>query len=233
MATRGMHPRPLPEQLVVVAFPTAYDQLAWPEHTPAPDGDFFVVMADCQDVHVPSSRIDWLTLSSPVAIGPGVSRIGYTASDNTLLKRQVDAAVIVQGKRYSVTFLQQPGELVQTEMVRTLNCPLNIDCLIAIGFIAQQIQKIPIPPLKLLVLVVAILALVALGFVVAAVRHTFATVPEPKPLSTDTNGVPIIVIPGVAVPQGLPLANVTAEDQTIALQTLKEIYWLIKQVSEG
>jgi hypothetical protein len=233
VATRGMQQRPLPEQLVVVAFPNAYGQLTWPSYMPSPEGDFFVVMADSQDVSVPSRKIDWLTLSAPVAIGPGVSRIDYKATDNTLLKRQVNAPVIVQGNRYSVTFLQQPGELVQSEMVRTLNCPLNIDCLIAIGFIAQQIQKIPIPPLKLLVLVLAVLALVALGFVVMAVRHAFATVPEPKPLSTDTNGIPIIVVPGVAVPQGLPLADVAAEDQTIALQTIKEIYWLIKQVTEG
>jgi hypothetical protein len=233
VAGKGIPPRPLPEQVIIVAFTTAYDQLVWPDHMPPAQGDFFVVMADSRDISIPSPTLEWLTLSSPVAIGPGVSQIGYQAKDNTLRKRRVDAPVIVQGKRYSVTFLQQPGELVQTELTRTLNCPLNLDCLIAIGFVAQLIQKIPLPPIRLIVLVVAILALLGLMFVVMALRHAFAEVPEPKPLSTDTHGVPIIVVPGIALSQGLPLANVRAEDQTIALQTLKAMYWLIKQVTEG
>ncbi|MBM7131229.1 hypothetical protein ISS99_17010 [Dyella mobilis] len=223
----------MPEQLVVVAFTNAYEQLPWPDRAPSAEGDFFVVMADSKDVSVPLRTIEWLTLSTPVALGPGVSRIDYKATDNTLSKRRVEAPVVVKGTHYSVVFLQQPGLLVQDELTRTLNCPLNLDCLIAICFIADLINKIPLPPIRLIVLVVAVLALVALGFVVVAIRAAFAGVPEPKPLSTDTNGVPIVVVPGVSVPQGLPLANVRAEDQTIALQTVKEIYWLIKQVAAG
>lgn len=230
MAGRMRDPRPVPAQVVVVAFPTAYGQDPWPGKGSPPKSDFFIVLADSKDVVLPSRSFDWLTLEPATSLGRGMSQVDYSATDNTLATRRLPVPVEVKGTRYTVDFLQQPGELVQTELVRTLNSPLNIDCLIAICFIAQQIQKIPIPPIKLLVTIVAVLAIVALGFVVSALRHAFVGVPEPKPLSTDTNGVPIVVIPGVAVSQGLPLANIAAEDQTIALQTVKEIYWLLKEV---
>jgi hypothetical protein len=206
----------------VVAFPGAGT-------TPAPPSDFFLVEADSQDIRVPSHPAEWLTLSPAVRIADGLSQVDYRAADNTLSVRHVDVRVQVRQQHYAVRFSQQPGELVQTEMTRTLNCPLNLDCLIAVCFIASLINEIPIPPIKYLVAILAILAIVVLSLVVIAIRHAFFTVPEPKPLSTDTNGVPIIVFPGMTVAHGLPLANIAAEDQVIALQTIKEIYWLLKQ----
>lgn len=222
--------RPLPASVVVVAFPDAGDNAMSNSGISASESDFFLVEADSEDIELPHHVVDWLTLSPATPIAAGLSRIDYRAEDNTRSGRHVEVPVVVRRKPYAVTFSQQPGELVQTELVRTLNCPLNIDCLVAVTYVASLIKKIPVPPIKLIVTIIAILALVALGFVVSALRHSFASVPEPKPLSTDTNGVPIVVVPGVAVSHGLPLANVAAEDQTIALQTIKEIYWLVKQV---
>lgn len=230
MAVLAPDMRPLPERIVVVAFPDAIGQAMPRLAASSRESDFFVVQADSQDIVLPHNGVNWLKLSPPTAIAAGISRVGYSVKDNTESARHVEVPVTVRGKRYAVTFSQQPGELVQLELVRTLNCPLNLDCLIAVTFVADLIKKIPVPPIKLVVTIVAILAIVALGFVVSTLRHGFVTVPEPKPLSTDTNKVPITVIPGVAVSYGLPLANVAAEDQVIALQTIKAIYWLIKQV---
>ncbi|BFO57769.1 hypothetical protein [Acidovorax sacchari] len=221
--------RPLPEQVVVVAFPTACWQAAGPG-TGSPAG-FFIVQAPAPDIDLPRSDFGWLQLSAPEAISPGWSRVAYQAEDNTLGTRSIPVPVVVRRRRYAVDFLQQPGLLVQTEMVRVLNSPLNIDALMAVMFIASLIRKIPLPPVKLLVTVLALLALVALGMAVSLLRHAFAGVPEPRPLSTDTNGVPIEVFPGLSVSRGLPLPQVPAEDQTIALQTVKEIYWLLKQAA--
>ncbi|HEY4093568.1 MAG TPA: hypothetical protein VGN46_18830 [Luteibacter sp.] len=222
--------RPLPEQVVIVAFPGAYAQQGVPVSAPSPPSDFFIVRADASEVSLPGHTADWLTVSPPTAIVQGVCRIAYRATDNTRVARHVEVPVVVKGARYAVMFRQQAGELVQFELVRTLNSPLNIDCLVAIGFIASLIQKIPVPPIKLIVMVLVVLALIALGFAVSAIRHGFVGVPEPKPLSTDTNGTPIVVIPGIAIPGLLPLAGIAAEDQTIALQTIQEIYWLIEEV---
>lgn len=221
--------RPLPEKIVVVAFPTACSQASQPASPAMAEGDFFLVQADSKDIDLPRPVMDWLSLSPATAVAAGLSRVDYRAADNTRPARSLQMPVVVRGTHYAVTFLQQPGLLVQMELTRTLNCPLNIDCLVAVTFIADLLKKIPIPPIKLIVMAIVVLAIVALGFVVSALRHAFAAVPEPKPLSTDTNGVPITIVPGVAVSQGLPLAHVAAEDQTIALQTVKEIYWLIKQ----
>ncbi|SFE15990.1 hypothetical protein [Paracidovorax konjaci] len=222
--------RPLPEQVVVVAFPTACRQAAWPGAAGAP-ASFFIVQATTGEIELPQTDFGWLQLSAPEPIAPGWSRVGYQAGDNTLDARRVPVPVLVRQQRYAVEFLQQAGLLVQTEMVRVLNSPLNIDCLMAVMFIASLIKKIPVPPIKVLVTVLAVLALIALGMAVSLLRHGFARVPEPLPLSTDTNGVPIEVVPGVSVQQGLPLAQVPAEDQTILLQTVKEIYWLLRQVA--
>jgi hypothetical protein len=216
-------PRPLPDEVAIVAFPTAAAATALPD-------SFFVVRADAREVSLPGGTAPWLTVSPPEALAEGVCRIAYRATDNTRAARSDAVQVIVKEKPYLVRFRQQAGELVQFELVRTLNSPLNLDCLIAVCFIASLIQKIPIPPLKLLVMVLVALALVALGFAVSAIRHAFANIPEPRPLSTDTNGVPIAIFPGLAIPGLFPLADVAAEDQTIALQTIQEIYWLIEQV---
>jgi len=229
MAYRPDTWRPLPETIVVVAFPTACRQASQPAPSATAGGDFFLVQADSKDIDLPRPVIGWLALSPATTVAAGLSRVDYLADDNTLPVRSLQVPVVVRGTPYAVTFLQQPGALVQMELTRTLNCPLNIDCLIAVTFIADLLKKIPVPPIKLIVMVIVVLAIVALGFAVSALRHAFAAAPEPKPLSTDTNGVPITIVPGIAVSQGLPLANVAAEDQTIALQTVKEIYWLIKQ----
>lgn len=221
--------RPLPAHIVVVAFPAADGKSAAGSILSVSENNFFVIEADSEDIVLPHRDLDWLTLSPATALATGLSRVDYRAKDNTRLTRHVEVPVLVRRKSYVVKFSQQPGELVQTQLGRTLNCPLNLDCLVAITLIASLIKKIPIPPAKLIVMIVAILAIVALSFIVSTVRHGFVNVPEPKPLSTDTNGISITVMPGVAIPHGLPLADVAAEDQTIALQTIKEIYWLVKQ----
>ncbi len=222
--------RPLPAKVVVVAFPQAYLQYPSGRGLDGYSGDFILVQANPGDIQVPDSAGDWLSLSPPVPLSPGLSRVNYQATDNTLSLRRLSVPVGVRGKTYAVEFMQQPGELVQTQMVRVLNSPLTLDCLIAVSFIASLIKKIPIPPIKAIVAVIAVVALLALGMAVALVRRRFILVPEPLPLSTDTNGVPITIVPGVSVSNVLPLENVLAENQTIALQTVKAVYWLLKQV---
>jgi hypothetical protein len=228
--------RPLPSSVVVVAFPEAYGQSGW--KPPAGyAGDFFVVQAPASEIEIPQKKISsWLTLSEPEEIWGGASRINYTADDNTLSAKQTPVPLKVRGKLYQVEFIQQGGYLVQDEMVQTLNSPLTVDFAVAVTYIASLIKKIPLPPIKLLVTIVAVLAIVALGFIIAAARHAFANVPEPEPLSFVTNGSPIIIVPGISVPgevfeeAGKKLQGIAAEDLTIALQTVKEIYWLLKQV---
>ncbi|GAA0920094.1 hypothetical protein GCM10009552_40640 [Rothia nasimurium] len=228
MARGPYKPRPLPEQVVVVAFPDAWNQTSWPSGSPPPDGDFIVVQAPSQDVSLPRPVIDWLTLHTPTSLGDDMSRVEYVAQTNVQGKRSLVAPVIVKGMSYAVTFNQQPGDLIQDELVRTLNCPLNLDCQIAIGFVADLIQKIPVPPIKYIVLLLVMLAILALGAIVMALRHAFASVPEPRPLSTDIHGVPIVIVPGVPVPFAVPTMAIAAEDQTIGLQVARAIYWLAK-----
>ncbi len=220
--------RPLPERLLVAAFPTAYEQD--PQAPPKPEGDFFVVQAAAADVVLPRPAIQWLSLGAPEALSADMCRVDYRADDNTVSARRLSVPVQVRGRSYEIEFSQLPGLLVQTQMVRVLNSPLTIDLLVAVTFIAQQIQKVEPPPIQLLVALLAVLAIVALGVVIAAIRRSFADVPQPRPLSTDTNGVPIVIVPGLSVPQGLPLASVSAENQLIALQTVKQIYWLLTQI---
>ena len=221
--------RPLPESIVVAAFPEACKEsrLALP---PKETGDFFIVQAPCDEIEITQPKMPWLTLSKPVPISSGMSRIDYQATDNTSLTRKLSVAMTVRGKSYRLEFIQQSGGLVQEEMVHVLNSPLTIDFLVAVTYIASLIKKIPVPPIKLVVAIIAILAIVVLSIAIATARHAFINVPEPKPLSTDTNGVPITIFPGLSV-YTLPLKNIAAEDQTITLQTAKEIYWLIKQIT--
>jgi hypothetical protein len=222
-------PRPLPEQVALVAFSGACAQSSTPSSSPPPDA-FFIVRADASEVSLPGHEGDWLTVLPPAAIVRGMCRIVYRATDNTRMARHVELPVLVKGKRYVVLVRQQAGELVQFELVRTLNSPLTVDVLVAVGFIASLIQKIPVPPIKVIAMVLAVLALIALGFAASALRHGFASVPEPRPLSTVTNGAPIYLIPGLTIPGLLPSAALAAEDQTIALQTARAIYWLIEEV---
>ncbi|MBB5357491.1 hypothetical protein HDE76_000673 [Rhodanobacter sp. ANJX3] len=228
MTRQRYEPRPLPEQVIVVAFPDAWSQSSWPSGAPQPDGDFFVVQANSQEVVLPRHVIDWLTLHAPTPLGTDISRVDYLAQTNVQGKRSLVAPVIVKGKSYEVTFIQQPGDLVQDELARTLNCPLNLDCQIAVGFVANLIQKIPVPPIKYIVLLIAMLAILVLAGIVMALRHAFAGVPEPRPLSTDIHGVPIVIVPGIPVPFALPTKAIAAEDQTIGLQAARAIYWLAK-----
>jgi hypothetical protein len=218
----------VPKSIAIVAFPDAYKQSG----TALPvdyDGDFFVVQADEKHIKSVSSDAQWLAIDGVERIVDGVSRVRYSALDNTLSRRSCAVQVKIGDQVYQVEFRQQPGELVQYEMVRVLNSPLNLDFLVAITFIAGLIKKIDFQPVQIIVFVIAVVAIVVLSIAIAVIRHAFADVPEPKPLSTDTNGVPIVLVPNVSISQGLPLASVAAEDQTIALQTLKEIYWLAKQ----
>ncbi|HEX7340262.1 MAG TPA: hypothetical protein VF271_10075 [Rhodanobacteraceae bacterium] len=226
--TSKPHIRPVPDSIVVTAFPDSR------QGGPSPD-PFFVINADSEQIRLPKQPAPWLTLAEPQTLAPQLSRVDYHAQDNTLAERRVDVRIEVADEAFALTFRQQPGELVQTELVRTLNCPLNIDCLVAVSFIAGLIKKIPIPPIKLIVLLLAVLALVVLAIVIAAVRRLIP-VPEPQPLSTNTNGVGITIFPGLTIPNPvpsegpLPLDWMAAENQTIALQTTRAIYWLVKQV---
>ncbi|KAG9609319.1 hypothetical protein KCV01_g3871, partial [Aureobasidium melanogenum] len=230
MAAPRRTPRPLPEQVIVVAFPDAWSKVSWPYGTRRPDGDFFVVQAGSHEVSLPAPVVQWLTLRTAVPLGPDMSRVDYIAQTNVDGRRRLTAPVIVKGTSYEVTFIQQPGDLVQDELARTLNCPLNLDCQIAVGFVADLIQKIPVPPIKYIVLLIAVFAIVALAGIVMALRRAFVDVPEPRPLSTNIHDIPIVVVPGVPVPFPVPTEAFAAEDQTIGLQALRAIYWLVKLV---
>lgn len=226
MALPQIKPRPLPYGIVVVAFPNAYQQSGQSSLNGAED--FFFVMANPEEIQAPG-EIQWLTLNPAEKVVDGLSKINYQAQDNAQLSRALPVPITVREETYYVLFNQQAGYLVQDELVRTLNCPLTIDFQVAIKFIADLIKKIPIPPIKLIVMIIAILVIIALGFIVSAIRHAFVQVPEPDPLSRDTNGIPIMAIPGVNVSNIFPIMEIAAEDQTIALQTVRQIYWLIKQ----
>lgn len=78
--------------------------------------------------------------------------------------------------------------------------------------------------------VLAVLALLSLGIIAALVRRLFAAVPAPCPLSADTLGQPIVLFAGFTLPEGIPLQNFAAVNETIALQTLKSIYELLRQI---
>ncbi|MBV6447893.1 hypothetical protein [Nitrosomonas sp.] len=215
---------------MMVAFPLAYkENLREPIYKQK--SDFFIVLAPSDEIVILTKDMPWLKLNGPKAIGDDISQIDYQAKNNTRLPRRAQPVEIkVNGKTYEIKFIQQSGYLVQDEMVRVLNSPLNLDFLVAITYIASLIKKIPVPPIKLIAVIVAALAIVALSIAISLVRRAFINVPEPNPLSVDTNDVPINIFPGFSVPHVLPLKNIAAEDQTIALQTVKELYWLIKQV---
>lgn len=215
--------RPLPQRLVLVAFPSAAGS-----GSPAPVP--LVIRADAAAVTLPASLPDWLQLAAPQAIAPGLCRVDCTAGDNPQTTRQARLSFTVQGHPWVVEFTQQPGLLVQTEQIRVLNTPLTVDMLVLVTWVASLINDIEVPPIQLLVTVLAVLALIALGLITALLRHLFINVPEPHPLSTDTLGQPVVVIPGVGLSGVLPLKAFAAEDQTIALQTVKAIYWLLRQV---
>ncbi len=223
-------PRPLPQQLWVVAFPSA----AGPGTT-CPSGcgllSFYVQAAKAQVQLGPTPT--WLSVQGVFEVAPRCCRVDLCVQDNPRQAREAALPVQVGQHHYRLMLQQQAGLLLQDTQLQVLNAPLTVDMSVAVTFIAQQIQKIPIPPLKLLVAVLAALALVALGLVVSAARHAFVNLPEPAPLSTDTLGQPIQVLPGLALTGVLPLPGVPLEDQTIALQTLRSIYWLLREVLEG
>ncbi|MEQ4575325.1 hypothetical protein [[Pseudomonas] boreopolis] len=226
MATAN-EPRPLPARIVVAAF-----QDAGPTQGDAGDGegDFFLVQAASPDVRLAAPDQDWLQLQSPVSLAPTLSRIGFSAVDNAGAARSASVPLEVCGRSYRVEFVQQSGELVQMQLARTLNSPLNLDCLIAVCYVAGLIEKLS-PPLEVIALSIAILAIVALALTVAIARHAFVRVPEPRPQSVDTGGVPIVVVPGFPSP-ALPLKSLRAEDQTIALQAARAVYRLMQQLEE-
>ncbi|MEO6278183.1 hypothetical protein [Roseateles sp.] len=216
--------RPLPKSLVLVAFPSAAAAAGSP--TPVP----LVINADAADVGLPASPPDWLQLAAPHALAPGLCRVDCVAGDNPWATRQTRLSVTVNGRPWEVEFTQQPGLLVQTEQIQVLNTPLTVDMAVLVTWVASLINDIEVPPIQLLVTVLAVLALIALGVIAALLRHLFVNVPEPRPLSTDTLGQPVVVFPGFSLPGVLPLKAFAAEDQTIALQTVKAIYWLLRQV---
>lgn len=215
--------RPLPASLVLVAFPSA-------SGPGAPVAVPLVVSAPAADVVLPPDPPDWLSLAAPQAIAPGLCEVGCIAADNPRAVRRVHLAFTVQGNPWDVEFAQQPGLLTQTEQIRVLNTPLTVDMTVLVTWVASLINDIELPPIQLVVTVLAVLALVALGLIAALLRHLFADVPEPRPLSTDTLGQPVVVVPGISVSGVLPLKALAVEDQTIALQTVKAIYWLLRQL---
>lgn len=209
-------PRPLPDSVVFVAFPQAAVPL--------------IVSADPQDIVLPVPMPGWLSFARPQPLAPGLSRIDCSATANPREARRAELHVTVRHQRWPVRFQQQPGLLVQTQQIRVLNTPLTVDMTVLVTFAAEQISKIPVPPIKLIVTVLAVLALIALGLIAALLRHAFANVPEPRPLSTDTLGQPVTIVPGVSVEGVLPLPFLAVEDQTIALQTIQSVYWLLTQI---
>lgn len=219
--------RPLPTDIVLVAYPAA-SGLAGLQGS---NDGFFVIRAAPQLITAGPVPQPWLTVFPPIALGTGASRVGYRAGANPGPSRCQPVTFNVGRQAYDVRFTQAGGELAQLEMVRLLNSPLNLDFLVAITYVASLIRKVEPPPLKLLVIIVAILAIVALGITIALARHTIVAVPEPPPLLTDTRGVPVTVFPGLELPPGvLPLPRVAVEDQVIALQTVRQLYWLLRQV---
>jgi hypothetical protein len=224
MAPPSATPRPLPQSLVLVAFPSAAGA-----GSPAPVPLF--ISADAAQVTLPPGPPDWLQLAAPQALAPGLCRVDCTAGDNPRDTLRARLGFTVRGRVWEVEFTQQPGLLVQTEQIRVLNTPLTVDMAVLVTWVASLINDIEVPPIQLIVTVLAVLALLALGLIAALVRHLFVNVPEPHPLSTDTLGQPVVVFPGFSLPPGvLPLKAFAAEDQTIALQTVKAIYWLLRQV---
>lgn len=227
MAMQPRTPRPLPPSLVFVAFPSAAGASS---AAPVP----LFISADAAQVALPPAPPDWLQLAAPQALAPGLCRVDCTASDNPRDARRARLGFTVRGRVWEVEFTQQPGLLVQTEQIRVLNTPLTVDMAVLVTWVASLINDIEVPPIQLIVTVLAVLALLAIGLVAALLRHLFVNVPEPRPLSTDTLGQPVVVFPGSSLPGGplglLPLKAFAAEDQTIALQTVKAIYWLLRQV---
>ncbi|RTL42013.1 MAG: hypothetical protein EKK53_12710 [Burkholderiales bacterium] len=221
MPSPRSQPRPLPESLTLVAFPAAADH-------PAPVPLF--IRANAAQIQLPPSPPPWLTLAAPAQLAPGLSRVDCTAADNPRQTLNATLLFRVSGQDWPVRVTQQPGLLGQFEQVHLLNTPLTVDMAVLVTYAAQLINDIEVPPIQLVVTIVAVLALIALGVIAALVRHLFVNVPEPKPLSTDTLGQPVVVVPGVAVSGLLPLTGFAVEDQTIALQTLKSIYWLLRQL---
>jgi hypothetical protein len=215
--------RPLPRSLALVAFPSAAGS-ATP--TPVP----LLISADAADVTLPARPPDWLQLAGPRALAPGLCRVDCIAGDNARATRQALLSFVVQGRSWIVEITQQPGLLTQTEQIRVLNTPLTVDMAVLVTWVASLINDIEVPPIQLIVTVLAVLALLAIGLIAALLRHLFVNVPEPRPLSTDTLGQPVVVFPGFSLPGVLPLQAFAAEDQTIALQTVKAIYWLLRQV---
>lgn len=221
MPSPRSEPRPLPESLTLVAFPTAVGDQA-----PVP----LFIRADAAQIQLPPSPPPWLTLAGPQQLAPGLSRVDCTAPDNPHQTLVATLPFRVSGQDWQVCVTQQPGLLGQLEQVNLLNTPLTVDMAVLVTYAAQLINDIEVPPIQLIATIVAVLALIALGVIAALLRHLFVNVPEPKPLSTDTLGQPVVVVPGVALSGVLPLAGLAVEDQTIALQTLKSIYWLLRQL---
>lgn len=221
--------RPLPDEIVIVAYPEAFLPAERQAGSAIP-GAFFVVMAPPADIHIAPPAQPWLKLGIPTSIGSDLSRIDYAATTNPRQARTQDITVSVRQRQYQVHFRQAGGALAQKEMVGLLNAPANLDCLVAVTYAASLIRKLQPPPLKLVVLIVAVLAVVAIAFAVATLRHAFIDVPEPAPLSTDSLGIPINLFPGLTAPAGLlPLPGIAVEDQVIALQMLRQLYWLLRQ----
>ena len=217
-------PRPLPQSLVLVAFSSAAG-------SGSPSAVPLVISADAAAVTLPASPPPWLQLTAPQALASGLCSVDCTAADNPRGPRLVSLRFIVRGHPWEVEFRQQPGLLTQTEQVRVLNTPLTVDMLVLVTWVASLLDDIEVPPIQLAVTVLAVLALVTLGLIAALLRHLFINVPEPRPLSADTLGEPVVVVPGFSLPPGvLPSTAFAAEDQTIALQTVKAIYWLLRQV---
>ncbi|RTL24393.1 MAG: hypothetical protein EKK52_01285 [Burkholderiales bacterium] len=213
--------RPVPASLQMVAFPSA---LHPPEPVP------LVVSAPAAAVTLPDRSPDWLHLRHPRDLAPGLCRVDCHPSDNPRATRRARLAISVSGRPWEVEFIQQPGLLLQTEQIRLLNAPLNLDMLILVSWVADLINDLEFPPLQAIVTVLAVLALLALGLMLALLRRLFAAVPEPCPLSNDTLGQSVIIVPGVAVSGLLPSLLLPAEDQVIGLQTVKSIYWLLRQL---
>ena len=188
------------------------------------------IHADKRGIVLPADCPAWLQFKDLEQVEARLSRVHCFATDNPEATRRALLDFTVDGHAWPTAFVQQPGLLVQTEQIRVLNTPLTVDMLVLVTYAAQKISDIKPLPIQLIVTMLAVLALIALGLIAALLRRVFVDVPEPAPLSTDTLGQPVVIVPGVRVQSGLPLQGVAVEEQTIALQTVKAVYWLLRQI---
>lgn len=148
-------PAPMASRLVLAAFPSAVAQAhratlgsSADAHGPSPLANHGVqvyVCADASRIELPPAPPPWLTLGTPHAVGPGLACIVAHSQDNPRGERTADLVFTINGRRWPLRVVQQPGLLVQTQLVRVLNSPLTVDMEVAVTYLASLLNDIPVP----------------------------------------------------------------------------------------